>query len=174
MRSKHIESQRTLTLNASGEALHIHNALRALVLVWKGSADMVLGTGQFLHSSQGAHEIPSVIQLRNYVKVPRESSITLTVRSVLARDKRKCGYQRPKLCEGVATTIDHIHPKGKGGKHVWENVVAACRKCNHKKGDKLLEDLGWELKIKPYRPHGPGAKLMLQANNPAWEPYLHF
>lgn len=183
MSKKYQDSQRTLLLNADGTALHICSSMRAVVLCYAGKADMVLGTGKMLHSKSHDIEIPSVIVLRQYVNAPRNTSVKLTPKTVLARDKRKCAFQIPKLCEGTATTIDHVYPRGKAvnGKtpdghdvHSWENVVAACRKCNHKKGDRLLEDLGWELKNKPFRPKGPGAKLLLHATDPAWEPFLKF
>ena len=34
----------------------------------------------------------------------------------------------------------------RGGKHTWDNVVAACFKCNHKKGNKLLEECSKDFK----------------------------
>ena len=38
-------------------------------------------------------------------------------------------------------TIDHVHPRSKGGKEYDEaNLVVCCAKCNQKKGDKLLKD----------------------------------
>jgi len=38
-------------------------------------------------------------------------------------------------------TIDHVHPRSKGGREYDEaNLVVCCSKCNQKKGDKLLKD----------------------------------
>jgi len=38
-------------------------------------------------------------------------------------------------------TIDHVHPRSKGGKEFDEaNLAVCCAKCNHKKSDKLLSD----------------------------------
>lgn len=31
-------------------------------------------------------------------------------------------------------TLDHVHPKCKGGATVTKNLVACCKKCNHQKG----------------------------------------
>ena len=39
-----------------------------------------------------------------------------------------------------ADTLDHVTPLSKGGAHVIENLVPACRPCNSSKGDKLLAD----------------------------------
>ena len=32
-----------------------------------------------------------------------------------------------------APTLDHIHPRSKGGTHTWDNVATLCRACNTKK-----------------------------------------
>ena len=36
--------------------------------------------------------------------------------------------------------IDHVLPISKGGLHIVENLVSACRTCNLSKSDKLLDD----------------------------------
>jgi 5-methylcytosine-specific restriction endonuclease McrA len=67
----------------------------------------------------------------------------IKLRHVLARDGACCSY-----C-GIRTTrhihnadtqaeIDHVIPISKGGGHVMENLVVACRKCNNKKSDKIV------------------------------------
>ena len=50
-------------------------------------------------------------------------------------------------------TIDHVLPKNKGGKDTWENLVAACSKCNTKKGDYLLDSIDMTLLKKPKKPN---------------------
>ena len=50
-------------------------------------------------------------------------------------------------------TIDHIIPKNKGGKDAWANLVAACSRCNTKKGDSLLEKIDMKLLKKPKKPN---------------------
>jgi 5-methylcytosine-specific restriction endonuclease McrA len=51
--------------------------------------------------------------------------------AVLRRDHHTCHY-----CGGPATTVDHVIPKSKGGTNAWNNLVAACRRCNGSKQDK--------------------------------------
>jgi hypothetical protein len=46
-----------------------------------------------------------------------------------------------------------VVPRSRGGADVWENVVAACRRCNHYKGDRHLRELGLELRALPYVPN---------------------
>ena len=71
--------------------------------------------------------------------------------TLYARDKNLCAY-----CGLVFSfsqlTIDHVIPKAKGGNNTWANCVTACRKCNHNKGDKTLEQAGLQLLYVPYAP----------------------
>jgi hypothetical protein len=56
---------------------------------------------------------------------------------VLARDNFTCRYcgQTPP---DVVLEIDHVVPKSQGGPDSYENLVTACRQCNHGKLDALL------------------------------------
>jgi 5-methylcytosine-specific restriction endonuclease McrA len=62
-----------------------------------------------------------------------------------------CGFCGKKF-HTEDLTIDHIIPKSKGGKMVWENVTLACIPCNGKKGDRSLAEAGMRLVRKPVRP----------------------
>src|SRR5690606_17274715 len=48
---------------------------------------------------------------------------------------------------------DHVVPSSRGGKDKWENVVAACKRCNQHKGNHLLDETNMELIALPYRPN---------------------
>lgn len=98
----------------------------------------------------GAWAYPKVIRLKDYVYIAWDKlngPPHVSKRGVLIRDGKKCVY-----CRGNATTIDHIHPRSKGGKNTWQNLAAACLKCNHKKGNRTLEESGMKLLWKPYVP----------------------
>ena len=49
-------------------------------------------------------------------------------------------------------TIDHVHPRSKGGDSTWTNLTTACRECNSKKGNKTLKECNMILKQKPKKP----------------------
>ena len=49
-------------------------------------------------------------------------------------------------------TIDHVHPRCRGGDSGWTNLTTACAKCNHKKGNMSVKECGMIPKTKPYRP----------------------
>ena len=50
-------------------------------------------------------------------------------------------------------TRDHIQPVSRGGANRWENVVAACRRCNQHKADRTPEEANMQLVALPYRPN---------------------
>ena len=83
-----------------------------------------------------------MIRLANYVRVPYRGRVPLTRAGLMHRDRYRCAY-----CGGRAETIDHVVPRSRGGPHSWTNCVACCAKCNHRKADKLLSELGWRLRF---------------------------
>jgi 5-methylcytosine-specific restriction endonuclease McrA len=127
-------------LNASFEPLAIVDVGRAVVLVLTDKATVVEhGTG-VLRSPSTTLRVPSVIRLTRYVRVPYRSIVPVTNHGVLARDNHRCVYCR----KARATTVDHVVPRSRGGAaRSWDNQRAACQRCNHRKGDRLLSELGW-------------------------------
>jgi 5-methylcytosine-specific restriction endonuclease McrA len=162
---------RVLLLNASFEPLAVVTAKRAIVLMLSGKAECVQAAleGAAFHSENLTVPAPSVMRLSRYVRVPYRRAVPMTRAGVLRRDLRRCAY-----CGKKADTIDHVIPRSRGGAHSWENCVAACKACNSKKADKLLEELGWELQSPPKPPNrAAGGVLVLAVEpHPAWEPWL--
>ena len=159
---------RSLLLNASYEPLCVVPTRRAVVLVLTAKA-VVVETGDVtLHSERLVLQAPVVIRLTRYVRVPYRSRAPLSRQGVLARDGHRCQY-----CGSAAETLDHVVPRSRGGRHAWENLVAACRRCNHTKADRTLDELGWTLDRMPAAPRGI-QRLMLAHGRwePAWTPYV--
>lgn len=138
---------RSLLLNASMEPLCIVSLRRAVLLVMSGKATVLETDGRLLHSEHAAVPLPVVLCLTRYVHVPVRRPVPPTRRTVLQRDSHRCAY-----CGGGADTVDHVHPRSRGGRHEWTNVVAACVRCNHRKADRLLHEIGWELGFTPRAP----------------------
>lgn len=67
------------------------------------------------------------------------------------RDRNICGYCGDQFSRRDLTR-DHILPRSKGGKDIWENCVTACRHCNHTKGARTPEQWGKQLLFVPYAP----------------------
>ncbi|MCX0273775.1 HNH endonuclease [Nocardia zapadnayensis] len=163
--------RRVLLLNATYEPLTALTARRAIVLLVCDKADAVHHdpTGPVLHSAGAAVAIPSVIRLRTYVRVPYRARVPMTRAALMQRDRYRCGY-----CGSKAETIDHVVPRSRGGEHSWENCVASCAPCNHRKADKLLSELGWTLRAPLISPKGPHWRLLSTVNelDPVWLQYL--
>ena len=157
-----------LVLNATYEPLCVVPLRRAVVLVLAEKAVIVEAAGVVLHSERISIPAPSVVRLSRYVRVPYRRAVPLTRRAVLERDGHVCVY-----CGTRADTIDHVRPRSRGGEHIWTNVVAACARCNHRKGDRLLTELGWHLPAHPAQPPVTIALVMGWAKrDPSWQPYL--
>ena len=163
--------RRVLLLNATFEPLTALPLRRAVVLVVCGKADILHGdsAGLVLHSANRTVEVPSVIKLSTYVRVPYRARVPLTRAGLMYRDRYRCAY-----CGGRADTIDHVVPRSRGGAHTWQNCVASCAKCNHRKADRLLSELGWHLRTTPSAPRGPNWRLLagIAEADPLWLPYL--
>jgi 5-methylcytosine-specific restriction endonuclease McrA len=157
-----------LVLNATYEPLCVVPLRRAVVLVLAEKAVIVEAAGQVLHSERVSIPAPSVVRLSRYVRVPYRRAVPLTRRAVLERDGHQCAY-----CGTRADTIDHVRPRSRGGEHIWTNVVAACARCNHRKGNRLLAELGWHLPAPPVQPPVTVALVMgWTKRDPSWQPYL--
>lgn len=160
--------RRALVLNASYEPLSVVSARRATVLLLADKADLISPTGQRFHSERLVIEVPSVVRLRRYVKVPFGRRAALNRRGVFARDRHTCQY-----CGDPADSIDHVVPRAKGGEHTWENVVAACRPCNVRKRDRFLHETSMALRSTPMPPQGYSWIVVSVGSVPDdWEPYL--
>ena len=159
---------RALVLNTTYEPLCVVSARRAVVLLLTQKADLVADSGRRMHSERLSVEVPSVIKLRSFVRVPYRRRAALNRRAVFARDGSRCQY-----CAAPAESIDHVVPRSKGGEHVWENVVAACRPCNTRKRDRLLSETPMALRRRPTAPRELTWITVAAGTVPdAWEPYL--
>jgi 5-methylcytosine-specific restriction endonuclease McrA len=159
----------TLVLNASFEPLGAVAERRAIVLVLTEKAVVMEEGRGTLHSERLAISVPSVVRLRYYVRVPHQAgSVPLNRKAVFERDGHVCVY-----CGHRPDTVDHVVPRSRGGLHVWTNVVAACRRCNHRKADRLLSELGWALATPPTMPRDRLLRLRgASAVHDSWARYL--
>lgn len=158
----------SLVLNASYEPLCVVPVRRALILVLNHKATCLEESGTVLHSATRSVPVPSVVRLSRFVRVPFRGHVPLTRRALFARDGGRCVY-----CGQAATSVDHVIPRSRGGPHTWENVVSACRRCNHVKGDRYVTELGWRMTRAPARPSGLAWRIIGTGFRDArWDPYL--
>ena len=102
-----------------------------------------------VRSSSFSMKIPSVIALKKYIPISKKPPFTRF--NLFLRDNFTCQYCGD-IFNSNELTFDHVIPKSKGGETKWENVVAACGKCNLKKSDLLLTEVNMKLIKKPFTP----------------------
>jgi 5-methylcytosine-specific restriction endonuclease McrA len=94
--------------------------------------------------------VPSVIRLHHYVRRPTQPALTFSKKNILKRDGYTCQYCGRN--GGERMTIDHVIPRARGGRTVWDNVVSACRACNLRKGGRSPDEAGMRLLRRPSTP----------------------
>ena len=137
-----------LVLNQSYEPLTICRARRAVVLIYRGKAEMLENGVGFIHSITATFPLPSVIRLAYLIKRPyREKKLTRL--EVFNRDRYTCQYCGKETRQ---LTLDHIIPRHRGGQHTWENVVSACVPCNRRKAGRTPKEARMRLIRSPTYP----------------------
>jgi len=161
-----------LVLNQNYEPLNVCDIRRAFRLLGAEKAELVARNHQVIHTPTLAIDAPSVIRLVYLIRRP-QPRVKLSRREVFARDRHTCQY-----C-GMTShdlTIDHIVPRHRGGRHEWENLVAACRACNHRKGAKTLTEARMRLLRDPRAPRADVRYLfgsyLADERNGAWRDFL--
>ncbi len=137
-----------LVLNQNYEPLNVCNVRRALVLVIGGKAEVLEAGPRSLQSAHASYIAPSVIRLVYLIRRPRPR-VKLTRREIFIRDNYTCQYCDRQVAD---LTIDHVIPRSRGGLHVWDNVVSACKQCNHRKGGKSIAEARMALHKQPHEP----------------------
>ena len=188
-----------LVLNRLYMAVHVVNVRRAIALLFRELAEVIhIEAGRYvnydflswreisqlklefeerdpqsdwLQSVHFAVEIPRVIRLLSYDKVPRRG-MRFNRRNVFARDGNRCQYCGKRFVTSELS-LDHVRPRSQGGEMGWGNIVCCCVACNSRKGGRTPEQAGMRLVRVPKRPrHNPLLRGKLQ--NPKYESWKAF
>ncbi|NOZ06078.1 MAG: HNH endonuclease [Chloroflexi bacterium] len=161
-----------LVLNATYEPLNVVSVRRAVVLILKEKAELLEATQAQLRAEHFAMDVPLVIRLVRYVRIPRRLTLPLSRRTVLARDHYTCQYCGVQASKS-SLTVDHVLPRWRGGKNTWDNVVTACVSCNQRKGGRTPVEAGLRLRSKPQQPRYVAIALLgIAPNKTAWSKYF--
>lgn len=160
-----------LLLNADHEPLNVCDLRRAFRLVFGAKAEVLAYDHTAIATPRTVYRAPSVIRLQHHIRRPRPR-IRLSRREVFVRDGHLCQYcGRPG-----DLTLDHVVPRHRGGTHTWDNLVAACRACNHRKGGKLPDEARMRPLRQPFEPSCDASALfghyLADPRNDAWRDYL--
>ena len=164
-----------LVLNLNYVPLNICTVRRAVILLGlvrgqKPKAELLENHRGQLRTVTSLVDAPSVIRLGYMVKkplLPRK----LSKKEVFLRDRFTCQYCGKKF-QVNELTLDHVVPRRQHGRHTWENVVAACNRCNLRKAGRTPAEANM-LEQEPRAPD-PNPYLILQNRTllDEWLPYL--
>jgi 5-methylcytosine-specific restriction endonuclease McrA len=149
--------KRALLLNHDYVPLHFLNDVDAIILFYKGRAEIVSGSdgkpsvwNETFKSPSTTIHVPATMRLLKKInkkwKQPRFRKKVL-----FNRDNWSCQYCSEKLYWD-SVTIDHVMPSSRGGQTSWLNCVASCKQCNKSKANKTPEEAGMKLLKKPTVP----------------------
>ncbi|MBI4300135.1 MAG: HNH endonuclease [Chloroflexi bacterium] len=151
-------SSPVLVLNQNYQPLNVCTTRRAVVLLDRGKAEVLEHNGGHIHTPTSMLPIPSVIRLVYMIKRPRPV-VKLTRREVFIRDNYMCQYCGKETKD---LTLDHVVPRHRGGPHVWENLVSACKPCNHRKAGRTPAEAKMKLFRLPEAPRSAGFYIFYQ------------
>lgn len=159
-----------LVLNANFQPINITSTYRAINLVLAEKATLILNGRGVIHSVSQTFPLPSVIRLNHMIKRPRPI-VKLNRKEIFRRDNYTCQYCGRQLSN---LTIDHVIPRRLGGETDWDNVVAACPRCNHLKGGLTPEQSGMYPRKTPGHPPNSAVYLFGKHvnNNQDWHDFL--
>jgi 5-methylcytosine-specific restriction endonuclease McrA len=165
--------EQVLLLNITYEPLKIINWQRAISLLCLGKVEVIEESNREIRSVSIAIRLPSVVRLLKLVKRPR-SPVKFSRQNIYARDQYRCQYCDHRFSP-QELTYDHILPKSRGGRTVWENIVTCCIECNRRKGGRTPAEASMVLLRKPIRPKWvPAMKITIsfQEMPRSWRDYL--
>ncbi len=180
-----------LVLNKSFYPIHVTTVGRAFAMLFRGVAKVVgpdyslFSIDSWMELRVAADEdrirtvsrvikVPKVILLVAYDRIPRRE-VRFSRYNIFLRDNNICQYCGKRFPK-KELTIDHVIPRSRGGKTVWENVVTACVACNTKKGNRTPQEAGMSLIRKPYKPDYLNFLKNFNKNNvkDEWKQFLSF
>ena len=158
-----------LVLNLNYVPINICNVRRAIILLDKGKAELLENHRGQVRTISRIIDAPSIIRLAYLVKRPLAPR-KLSKKEIFLRDQFTCQYCGKRTQN---LTLDHVVPRRQRGAHTWENVVAACPRCNLRKAGRTPDEANMRLARLPKAPQpNPYRMLQYQAILEEWRPYI--
>ena len=148
----------------------------AVKAIFRGSVEIVSEYDRIVSSPGLQMKLPSVLALKDYIQPRRRPPFTRF--NVFLRDAFDCQY----CTKGFKThelTFDHVIPRSRGGRTEWENIVAACRTCNTRKGNHMPHEISMHPVVKPAEPslyqlQERGRKFPPNFLHKSWDDFLYW
>lgn len=123
----------------------------------KGDLDKVI------HTSKRVIRIPTIVVCPHYSLMPKKD-LKPSPKAIRQRDGNRCQYTNVELTRATFS-LDHVVPRSKGGKDSWENLVAAHKDVNSRKGDRFNHEAGLKLAKQPKAPKAIPMCNLVQGNH---------
>lgn len=165
----------TLLLTTSYEPIDIISWQDAVRLMTLGKVEVIEQYEDDIRSTYLVIKMPAVVRLMSVFK-RRKKKVKFSRIGIYARDKFSCQYCGKKG-SFKDFTFDHVIPRSRGGKTVWENIVTCCTKCNTKKGSKTPSEAGMKLRKQPVQPKwlpSVSIKISQHSVHETWRDYLYW
>ncbi|MBM3942347.1 MAG: HNH endonuclease [SAR202 cluster bacterium] len=158
-----------LVLNLNYVPINVCSVRRAIILLDKGKAELLENHRGQVRTVSRLIDAPSIIRLVYLVKKPLAPR-KLSKKEIFLRDQFTCQYCGKRTQN---LTLDHVVPRRQRGSHTWENVVAACPRCNLHKAGRTPDEANMRLMRQPKAPQ-PNPYRMLQSRTilEEWRPYI--
>lgn len=166
-----------LKIDKAGRPIRWISKEMATTLICNGKVLWAFGDEKLtMHGGINRSGHRSVIQLSPIMAVDgsvkkHAINIPLMNKYLFRRDQNICMYCGQRF-ERSMLTRDHIHPRSRGGKDCWTNVVAACKPCNQRKGARLPEEANMPLLAVPFKP--TFSELLYLQNHHILDDQMHY
>jgi 5-methylcytosine-specific restriction endonuclease McrA len=164
---------RTLLLTPWMDPHRVISGERAVVLVVLGKVDVLEEYEEAIRAPSLELRTPAVVRLKKGGRA-RRHVVRFSRINVYTRDGFRCQYCGGKR-EMRDLNYDHVVPRVRGGKTVWENIVTSCYACNDRKGSRTPAEAGMTLLRKPFKPSSlpltPVLRVGTSEMPQAWLPY---
>ncbi len=172
---QHVDATRTLLLNQGYEPIKIISWQRAVTLLSLDKVEVVEEYGVDIRATSLVVKVPAVVRLRKAYR-RHAKPVKFSRVNIYARDQYRCQYCSVK-CTIDQLTYDHVIPRSRGGRTVWDNIVSCCYTCNAHKANRTPAEAKMTLRTIPARPAWmPAVQVRVSAKSvpDAWRDYVYW
>jgi 5-methylcytosine-specific restriction endonuclease McrA len=117
--------------------------------------------------------VPTVVIVGSkYNKLPKKT-FRPTKRNIYDQYGGRCVWSG-EIIPYKSSTIEHMHPRSRGGNNSWSNLALASPELNRLKADRTPEEFGVVPKYKLKEPKPVTAAFLIKSEHPDWAIFLDF
>ena len=165
----------TLVLDQGYQPHRVVSWQRAVCMWWEGKCEVVEEYDEDIKSVSFTIKMPAVVRLLHRVR-GKKQAVKFSRINVATRDSFTCQYCVTRMPLSKLT-YDHVIPKSKGGRTLWENIVMACYPCNERKANRTPAEAKMKLKKVPVKPaYLPVVTMRFEVTSipDAWASYVYW